>query len=215
MILIFGKKKKKEPDIREMERRIGALEKQLDDEVNELKQRTREQVREIGESFRTLKDVMKKIDSEKNELEKDRNFLIEKHKDLLRQLPVDRSRLKRDIREKLLMPLHRQVKENAELIRDAAMEGIQTEKNPDGEATDDYLKSIKTAVVGDETKTPIDELFEMVVKQSPVRISDAARKFGVTDVQIEEWAKILEGHGLVEMHYPPIGKPELRKKQDD
>jgi len=61
-------------------------------------------------------------------------------------------------------------------------------------------------------KTPIDELFELVLKKGKIRISEAARIFGVHELQIEEWAKILEEHGLIEIHYPAVGKPELRKK---
>ncbi len=205
--------------VKELEKRIEELEKQLDNDVKELKEKTKEQIKDIGASFRMLKEVMERMQDDKSELERDRNFLIEKHKELIRYIPVDRSRLKRDIREKLLMPLRRQVKENTELIRDAALEGLTREsegaKPAEKVKKGDYFESIKTAVVGDETKTPIDEMFELVMKQNSLRVADAARKFGVTEAQIEEWAKILEGHGLVEMHYPPIGKPEIRKKTQD
>ena len=65
---------------------------------------------------------------------------------------------------------------------------------------------------GGETKTPIDDLFELVMKDGRVKITDAAKKFGVFEARIEEWAKILEDHGLIEIHYSAMGKPELRKK---
>ena len=38
-----------------------------------------------------------------------------------------------------------------------------------------------------------------------------ARKLGVRRSQIEGWAMILEEHDLVELHYPAIGEPEIRK----
>lgn len=209
---MFEKRDKK---IQELEKRIAEMEKQVDVEIDELRKRTKEQIRDLGSSLRTLENVMKKIHDERNELERDRNFLLDKHKELIRQIPVDRSRLKRDIREKLLLPMHRKAKENAELIKDVALEGLEEEGvKPTPDAMEkDYIQSIKSAVVDEETKTPIDGLFEIVVKEGAVKIQDAARKFGVTEAQLEEWAKILESHGLIEIHYPPIGKPELRKKQ--
>ena len=59
--------------------------------------------------------------------------------------------------------------------------------------------------------TPIDRLFELVMKKGKIRIKDAAKNFSVNKTQIEEWAKILEDHNLIEIHYPPIGESELRK----
>jgi Mn-dependent DtxR family transcriptional regulator len=61
--------------------------------------------------------------------------------------------------------------------------------------------------------TPLDKLLDLVMKRGRIRIKDAAKSFGVSRAQIDEWAKILEEHGLVEIHYPPVGEPELRKKQ--
>lgn len=230
---------KKDERIKELEKRIEELEKQVDTEIEDLRKKTKEQIRDLGASLRTLETVMKKIQDERNEIEKDRDFLLEKHKELIRQIPVDRTRLKRDIREKLLMPLHRTVKENAELIKDVAVEGlekneekpslkkmvvkdltgkaapVEKQKKPVADAMsskDDFMKSIKSAIVSEEMKTPIDELFELVMKYGIVPLPDAAKKFGVTEAQLEEWAKILESHGLIEIHYPAIGKTELRKK---
>ena len=62
--------------------------------------------------------------------------------------------------------------------------------------------------------TPIDELLEMVKKNGRIRTKDAAKRFGVSKSEIEEWGKILEEHGLIEIHYPPVGETELRKKKE-
>jgi len=225
-----------EYDIKDFEKRIEQIEKELDEEVKQLKARTREKLKELEYSFRMLKDILIKMNKERGSLERDRNFLLEKHKELIRQLPVDKSKLKRDIREQLLMPLQRRMKENAELIKNVAVEGLEkkpavkqeqkkdtfidkpktaVEKKAVKPKEKDYIKEIKSAVVSEETKTPMDELFELVMNQGTVRLSDAARKFGVTEVQLEEWAKILEGHDLIELHYPAIGRPELRKKAQE
>ncbi len=206
---------RKDEKIKQLEKRIEELESQMENEIRDMKRRTKEQMHDLDESFKILKNVLKKVQEEKGELEKDRNFLIEKHKDLIRQIPADRGKLKRDIREKLLMPMQRRVKENAELIKQAAVEGLEQEEE---KREEDFIKKLKTAVAdnkddNEETKTPIDELFELVMNEGIVKISDAAKKFGVTEAQLEEWARILENHELIEIHYPPVGKPELRKKQ--
>lgn len=210
---MFAKKSDKEDKVKELEKRIEELENQLDQDVKELKQRTKEQIRDLGQSFKMLKDVMSKVQREKNELETDRNFLIEKHKELIRNIPIDKSRLKKDIRERLLMPLHRRLKENVELVQRAATEDLVQDEKIETDKKD-FVGQVKDAVMegGGETKTPIDDLFEFVIKNGRVKITDAAKKFGVFEARIEEWAKILESHGLIEIHYSAMGKPELRKK---
>lgn len=219
----FGKKEDK---TKELEKRIEQLEKQLEEEMGELKKRTKDQIRDLGESLRVMKEVTTRVQKEKNELQRERNFLVAKHKELIRQIPLDRAKLKKDIRHKLLMPLHRKIKENANLVREVAKEGIVEEEREEREAPEwdkergenakksdeEYRESIKSAIVTDETKTPLDELFELVMNEGAVKISDAARKFSVSEGQLEEWARILESHGLIEIHYPPVGRPELRKK---
>jgi hypothetical protein len=61
-------------------------------------------------------------------------------------------------------------------------------------------------------ETPLDELLELVMKRGTVKISEAAKAFRVKESQLEEWARLLEEHELIEIHYPTIGKPILKKK---
>jgi hypothetical protein len=61
-------------------------------------------------------------------------------------------------------------------------------------------------------ETPLDELLELVMKKGSIRLSDAAKFFHVKESQLEEWARLLEEHDLMEIHYPTIGKPILKKK---
>ncbi len=208
---MFSKKPRKEDKIRELEKRIEELEKQLDKDVDELKRRTKEEIKDLGESFRTLQNVLKKVQKERDDMENDRDFLIAKHKELIRNIPVDTSKLKKDLREKLLVPLHRKVMENAELVQKAALEDLVPK-----EEKKDFAGQVKNAVLdgAEKAKTPIDDLFELVMKEGKVKIPDAARKFGVFEAQIEEWSKILESHGLIDIHYSAMGKPELRKKSE-
>ncbi|MEA3255652.1 MAG: hypothetical protein U9Q22_07435, partial [Candidatus Altiarchaeota archaeon] len=61
-------------------------------------------------------------------------------------------------------------------------------------------------------ETSIDRLYQLVQRYEKVRIDNKlARRLGVSRSQIENWAVILEEHDLVELHYPAIGEPEIRK----
>jgi|GEM_PF-813557 len=73
----------------------------------------------------------------------------------------------------------------------------------------------KTIATGVKVKTTIDKLYEMILDKGVVRLNDGlAKKLGVSKTQVEEWAMILEEHNLVELHYPALGEPELRKMHD-
>lgn len=76
----------------------------------------------------------------------------------------------------------------------------------------DEPEEIEPRQMDEMVKTPIDELFELVMKKGSLKIKDAAKAFGVERSQMDAWAKILEDHDLIEIHYPPIGEPEIRKK---
>jgi hypothetical protein len=58
--------------------------------------------------------------------------------------------------------------------------------------------------------TDIDGLYGYVKQQKSVKLSAAARKFGVSRELIEGWGGILEDHRMIEMHYPVTGEPLLR-----
>ena len=71
---------------------------------------------------------------------------------------------------------------------------------------------IKKIVEGMKVKTTIDKLYELIIAKDVVRINDElSKEIGVSKTQIEEWAMILEEHNLVELHYPAIGEPEIKK----
>ena len=60
-------------------------------------------------------------------------------------------------------------------------------------------------------QTDLDRLMEMVQKYTIVKLSEAATIFQVSIRTIEDWARILESHNLIRIHYPAFGEPELRK----
>jgi CBS domain-containing protein len=63
--------------------------------------------------------------------------------------------------------------------------------------------------VGATIETDIDKILHMVTAE--VSIDKIAKETGMKEDHIEELAKILEDHGLIEIEYPPIGKPVLRR----
>jgi activator of HSP90 ATPase len=62
-------------------------------------------------------------------------------------------------------------------------------------------------------KTVVDELYQLILDKKKVNISDAAKRFGVSEEVILEWGKILEEHSLVEVRYPAFGKAFLVVKE--
>ena len=60
--------------------------------------------------------------------------------------------------------------------------------------------------------TDIDEILRIVDRRGLIGIDEIQKKLNIPSDKIEEWGKVLEKHDLVEVFYPPIGKPELRKK---
>ncbi len=203
-----------------LEKRLEKLEKEFRKKI----ENDKKMFEQMNTSFKLFKDVIEKMHRENEELKKDRDFLVEKHKELVRKIPTKR--------------LEDEVKEMTKKYEDVKHEEIFDEKNKgkiikvvDGKkkSLKHIIKPIKERVKNEikenkeiikeiisepkkSVKTPIDELFELVLKKGKIRISEAARIFGVHELQIEEWAKILEEHGLIEIHYPAVGKPELRKK---
>lgn len=61
-------------------------------------------------------------------------------------------------------------------------------------------------------QTDIDKLLKLLDEKRSINVLDLAKKLGVKVEQVEEWAKILEDHGLVEIEYPIIGLPKVKKK---
>ena len=170
-------------NVRDLERRVKSLESQMSD---------------MSGSLKTLKEIILKMQAEKSALEKETSRLEEnlaslmnKQKILIKKkLPVER-KLENEVKEKFIEPLKEEMKDNIRIIKKAVQEDIS---------------------MPGTVETPIDELYEAVTNKGRITMEDAAKKFNVHASRIEEWAKILEEHGLIEIHYPALGKPELRKK---
>lgn len=58
-------------------------------------------------------------------------------------------------------------------------------------------------------RTEFDELYSYVVEKGNVDLIHASEKLKVPKEKIEEWAKILEEHGLIKIYYPAFTSPLL------
>jgi len=58
--------------------------------------------------------------------------------------------------------------------------------------------------------TEVDDMLQIVSEKKKIRIDVLAKKMGVTEDKVEEWANMLEEQGFVSIHYPAFGKPEVR-----
>jgi len=87
-------------------------------------------------------------------------------------------------------------------------------KKPAGKAkTMPYVSRGKASKdEGDFLETPIDELYQLIEKRNKINVKEASKIFKVPEDRIEEWGEILEEHGMIDMVYPAIGRPLLRKK---
>jgi len=74
-----------------------------------------------------------------------------------------------------------------------------------------FAKSIEAG--GTLIETNIDKLIEIVENRGSVTFIELSKELGITQAQVEEWATILEERGIVQIEYPPIGIPRVRRKK--
>lgn len=61
--------------------------------------------------------------------------------------------------------------------------------------------------------TAIDRFYEYIIKNKKVPLNKMVKQFKITKKTAEEWSKILQEHGLIDLYYPVFGGPELRCKK--
>ncbi|MFH1978464.1 MAG: hypothetical protein ABIJ92_04005 [Candidatus Aenigmatarchaeota archaeon] len=61
-------------------------------------------------------------------------------------------------------------------------------------------------------ETNVDKLLHIIEKEKSVGLEAAASRLKVDKKRLEKWAEILESHGLVDLHYPVMGKVVIRIK---
>jgi CBS domain-containing protein len=74
-----------------------------------------------------------------------------------------------------------------------------------------FAKSIEAS--GTLIETNIDKMIEIVENRGSVTFIELSKELGITQAQVEEWATILEERGMVQIEYPPLGPPRVRRKK--
>jgi hypothetical protein len=65
----------------------------------------------------------------------------------------------------------------------------------------------------DMIETDIDKMMNILETKKAISIGELSKQLNIKIELIENWAKILEEHDLIEIDYPIIGLPKLRKKE--
>lgn len=74
-------------------------------------------------------------------------------------------------------------------------------------------EEVKKEILIDMIETDIDKLMKILNEKKSISIGDLSKTLKISIDRLENWAKILEDHGLVDIEYPVIGLPKLRKKE--
>lgn len=188
----------------------------LDKKIYGMERRMEQGLQRMNETITTLKEIIIKLQTENTQLRSERDFLVERHKKMLRRVPVPD--LAGEISERLVKPAAGRIKENAEFVQLLAKEGFveirEKRAPPKRKPLDNPAKELKEIIAGTPKQShgkTVDRLFEMVSSAGRIRSDEAARRLNVHEVQVEEWARILEDHELITVRKTPLGKLELSK----
>lgn len=191
----------------------------LEKKINEMEKRMELNINKMNQTVVTLREIILRLQRDNTQLRSERDFLIERHKKMLKRVPVPDLAL--EINEKLIRPTANKIRENVDFVQLIAKEGFVEirpekkrpkkveEKDPSVSAKElkDYISDAPKPNYGKS----IDSFFELVSKNGRIRSDEAARKLNVHHIQIEEWAKILEDHEMVTLKKSPLGRMEIIK----
>ncbi len=188
--------------------KIDRMEKR----ISEMERKMAANFEQINETIMTLNEIIVHLQSENTKLKNEKDFLIERHKKMLRRVPVPD--LSREVNDRLVKPVAKELRESASLFSDVVTEGFVELRDPDTvKKKREPVKELKEHVTKGEQVSSgktIDRLFEIISETGKIRADEAARRLNVHEIQVEEWAKILEEHELIKMK-KQLGKMELIK----
>ncbi|MBI4447976.1 hypothetical protein HY643_03270 [Candidatus Woesearchaeota archaeon] len=76
------------------------------------------------------------------------------------------------------------------------------------------IKSVLQEKKG-EYQTELDILYNLLKEKKVLSITEIAEGFNITKEKAEEWGKMLAEHGLIDLHYPPVGEAQLKWKEQE
>ncbi len=62
--------------------------------------------------------------------------------------------------------------------------------------------------------TDFDRLYSTIQKNGKITFEEISNTFKIKRDLVEQWAQIMEDHGLASVHYPIVGEPELIKQAE-
>ncbi len=194
----------KDEKVEKLEKKIQDLDRKMDYNI-----------KRMNESLDTLNQIIIHLEADNKKLRDEKGFLLERNKKLLRRVPVPD--LSTEISNRFVSPAKNTIKENIELVKMVTKEGFVEIKDPE-EQKREYRKNpakvLKDHIINGEKFNDgksVDSLFEIISKDGSLRSDEAARQMNVHDIQIQEWAKILEENEMIEIKKLPFGKIELVK----
>src|SRR3989344_8530635 len=98
--------------------KVGRLEK----DIREMERKVEQNLQRMNETVKTLNDIILRLQRENVQLRSERDFLVERHKKMLKRVPVPD--LAAEINEKLVKPAAGKIRENAEFVQLLAKEGF-------------------------------------------------------------------------------------------
>ncbi|MEM5878891.1 MAG: CBS domain-containing protein [Candidatus Aenigmatarchaeota archaeon] len=78
----------------------------------------------------------------------------------------------------------------------------------------DLLKWAPKQEIKETVSTKIDEMLK-ILEEGPVELQKLSKLLNTPENLVENWAKILEEHGIVEINYPAIGSPVVKMKKQE
>ncbi|MBW2989817.1 hypothetical protein KY358_05880 [Candidatus Woesearchaeota archaeon] len=202
------KKARKKRGMRLREKKKKAEEKRAVRELNAKKRNKKlEKEKRIAEKLRKKEKKARLKEKKKRERLRLRREKRERKERKKREKRLEKERKKIERRGKgIFSGLSRKKKAKKE-------EPHEEEKKPKKKSiplVKELSKSWKIEV--GRYETDIDVLYKIIDKKGRISLSAVADYFGVTKAKAEEWASILQEHDLADIHYPPIGDPELVRK---
>lgn len=155
--------------LKSKDERIENLEKRIE----EIERNFNKKLKRIDESFNLMINVINKMEKENRELKKDKDALIQKHKEILKGVEVP-NKLKKEVYDKLVNPMKSEIRDTSDLIQLIVKDGMQTD-------------------------VPLDQLYELVIRNGKIRLDVAARRLNAHPARVEEWAKALKKKGLLDI----------------
>ncbi|MCX6815725.1 MAG: hypothetical protein NT120_02650, partial [Candidatus Aenigmarchaeota archaeon] len=169
----------------------------LEKKMTNLEEVTNKKLQMMEGSFSAMKNMLEEMKKENENLKKDRHFLLDKIKTYI----IDEESIKKQAEKNISGGKKEETYEK----------GVQEHYTGKAEPIKEEKKEEKHAEVERNMQTPLDALLDLVMKRGKLNFAEAAKNFHVKEKQIEEWARILEDHNLIEMHYPAMGKPVMKK----